>query len=196
MKDKSTDTKKETIGSRFRELRENYNDRGMTQETCADLLQISLALYGRVENDRAVPSTAVLIAAANLFGVSVDYLLCRTDFRTGAGGEYISKYTGLNDKTILQLHKTHTYEWRNHSDEYDEPHKVIDGINLIFSRKAAGLLHDVYDYVTAKVVMPELVDFFDSDGTGHRIPATGLYRQYLLHQISLQLDKMAEKKQP
>lgn len=74
--------KKDTIGTRFRQLRKAKH---LTQEQTADALGVSLALYSRIENDRHMPSTHILIAAADLYNVNVDFLLCRSDAASATG---------------------------------------------------------------------------------------------------------------
>jgi len=61
---------------RIRDLRE---DRDMNQTQIAKVLGMSQTGYSKYETGENDPSTQVLIALANFYGVSVDYLLGRTD---------------------------------------------------------------------------------------------------------------------
>lgn len=63
------------IGDRICELRK---DRGMTQQALADYLNIASSSISNYENDINSPSVEVVIALADLFDVSTDYILCRT----------------------------------------------------------------------------------------------------------------------
>ncbi|WP_258107027.1 helix-turn-helix domain-containing protein [Christensenella minuta] len=58
-------------------LKELRNAKGFTQQYIADILQISRAAYTNIENGKRDPDTATLTKLANVFGVSVDYLLGR-----------------------------------------------------------------------------------------------------------------------
>lgn len=55
---------------------------GYTQQTAAEALNLSTRSYQRYEanNGQCDPPLCTLIAMADLFDVSIDYLLCRDDF--------------------------------------------------------------------------------------------------------------------
>lgn len=67
------------LGERLRRLRE---DRGWTQTEVADRLNVSSVTVNRYESGERNPGFDTLIALADLFRVSVDYLLGRTDVPT------------------------------------------------------------------------------------------------------------------
>lgn len=62
------------LGKRLKELRGKR-----TQEEIANKLGLSRARYSHYENGRSEPDTEMLQKMADFFGVSVDYLLGRTD---------------------------------------------------------------------------------------------------------------------
>jgi transcriptional regulator with XRE-family HTH domain len=64
------------LAERIRQLR---TDRGLTQQELADTLGITQQAVGRWEKGLASPDTPTLPRLADLFGVSTDYLLGRTD---------------------------------------------------------------------------------------------------------------------
>ena len=64
-----------SIGDRFRASR---NSLGKTQAEIAPMLAVSRAQLANLEGDRSRPGLEMLVKAANVFGVSVDYLLGRT----------------------------------------------------------------------------------------------------------------------
>ena len=64
---------------RIRDLRE---DKDMTQKTLADLLQVHQTTYSDYELERVNTPVSVLHKLADFYGVSVDYLLGRTDVKT------------------------------------------------------------------------------------------------------------------
>lgn len=67
--------KNDTFGKRFRALR---TQKGLTQEKIADIFYLNTSSISKYEKDKSMPEIALLIQIADFFGVSVDYLLCRT----------------------------------------------------------------------------------------------------------------------
>jgi transcriptional regulator with XRE-family HTH domain len=64
------------FSKRFKELRQNH---GYTHAELADLLHVGDSQIYRYEAGRAEPQAELLDRMADLFGVSVDYLLGRTN---------------------------------------------------------------------------------------------------------------------
>lgn len=64
---------------RLRDLRE---DRDLTQSALASYLHMSQSGYAKYEMRENIP-TAVLVRLADFYDVSVDYLVGRTDEKTG-----------------------------------------------------------------------------------------------------------------
>lgn len=69
-----------TIGSRIAYLRDQ---RGWTQEQLAASLGISRAALSHYEKNRREPDTETLTKVADLFAVTIDYLVGRTDLPHG-----------------------------------------------------------------------------------------------------------------
>jgi transcriptional regulator with XRE-family HTH domain len=69
------------IGDRIRRLRE---EKGMLQEDLADTLGISRQLVSSYENGHRIPPIKKLNKLAELFGVSTDYLIGRTNVPSDA----------------------------------------------------------------------------------------------------------------
>lgn len=65
------------FNKRLREMRKKC---GFTQQNMADKLGISLNAYQKYEQAERSPSLDCLVAIADIFNTSVDYLLCRDDF--------------------------------------------------------------------------------------------------------------------
>lgn len=65
------------LNKRLREVRMNS---GFTQQNMADKLGISLNAYQKYEQAERSPSLDCLVSIADIFDVSLDYLLCRDDF--------------------------------------------------------------------------------------------------------------------
>lgn len=65
-----------TVKNRIAELRQS---RHYTQDEMAAMLGISRAALSHYEKGRREPDYATLIKIADLFQVSLDYIMCRTD---------------------------------------------------------------------------------------------------------------------
>ena len=65
-------------GARIKQLREEI---GLTQIELADKLKISNSAIGMYETDKREPSDELKIKMSELFNVSIDYLLGKTDIR-------------------------------------------------------------------------------------------------------------------
>lgn len=65
------------IGSRIKELRK---ERGWTQEILAQKLDVKQNTISHYESNESRPGFEVLIAIADIFDVSADYLLGRKDY--------------------------------------------------------------------------------------------------------------------
>lgn len=66
------------FGDRLRELRE---EKQLTQEELGKFLNVSRQAISSYESEETEPSINNLIKLANIFNVSLDYLLCRTKER-------------------------------------------------------------------------------------------------------------------
>jgi transcriptional regulator with XRE-family HTH domain len=79
------------IGSRIALLRDQ---RGWTQEELASSLGISRAALSHYEKNRREPDSETLTKVADLFKVTIDYLVCRTDNPHMALDEDVGKFVG------------------------------------------------------------------------------------------------------
>ncbi|MBN3405755.1 XRE family transcriptional regulator [Clostridium botulinum] len=66
------------FGDRLRELRE---EKQLTQEEFGKLLNVSRQAISSYEKGENEPTIDALVKIANIFNVSLDYLLCRTKER-------------------------------------------------------------------------------------------------------------------
>ena len=69
----------------YQHIRDLREDADLTQEAVAQMLHISQATYSRYENGSLDIPSAALIALAEYYGTSVDYLLGRTKVREPYG---------------------------------------------------------------------------------------------------------------
>lgn len=66
------------FAQRLRALREAAS---LSREKAANAIQIPSRTYQRYENDEREPTAPTIVALADFFGVSADYLLGRSDER-------------------------------------------------------------------------------------------------------------------
>lgn len=66
------------VSMRMKKVRE---ESGLTQKEVADKLKLKKTTLSGWENGRSEPPMETLVQLANLYGVSLDYLLCRTETR-------------------------------------------------------------------------------------------------------------------
>ena len=66
------------FSQRLRQLR---IDKHLTQAQVAERVGVTASMVSSYETDIRLPSFEVMIRLADLFGVTVDYLLCRQDKR-------------------------------------------------------------------------------------------------------------------
>ena len=66
------------FSQRLKQLR---SDKHMTQEQVANRIGLTASMVSSYETDIRLPSYEVLVKIANLFGTTIDYLLCREDKR-------------------------------------------------------------------------------------------------------------------
>ena len=75
------------------------NERGISQQTLAVALGITQQSVNKYENHKIEPDINTLIAIANYFDVTVDYLIGRTDennLPVSSGNGLLNKYSQLN----------------------------------------------------------------------------------------------------
>lgn len=84
----------------LRRLRKEY---GYTQEELAKEIKCGVKSIYTWESGQGVPDTCYLIRLSNLFGVSTDYILDFSDFKSPEH-EFIGEYTGLSEKAVEVLH--------------------------------------------------------------------------------------------
>lgn len=65
----------------YQRIRDLRNDKDMSQKDIADVLGMSQTGYSKYETGENDIPTRVLITLADFYGVSVDYLLGRTDVK-------------------------------------------------------------------------------------------------------------------
>lgn len=89
----------DTFGQRFKALR---TQRHLTQEKIAEIFYLNTSSISKYEKDKSTPETALLIQFADFFGVSLDYLLCRTEASLYAGPSPADLFIGA-DQSLRPL---------------------------------------------------------------------------------------------
>ncbi|MBU3111003.1 helix-turn-helix domain-containing protein [Clostridium lacusfryxellense] len=90
-----------TFGERFKQLR---LQRGLTQDKLASSFSLNKSSISRYEKDSQVPENPALQGFADLFEVSMDYLLGRSDVRNvGPENQYEPILTQKNERDIGKL---------------------------------------------------------------------------------------------
>lgn len=90
------------MGDVMIKLFELRSEKGLSQRELARIMNISQGTYNNWENENTQPSIEQLIALADFFEVSVDYLLGRTD----ENGTVIQSAEQKNGQELLKLYKT------------------------------------------------------------------------------------------
>ena len=67
-----------SFGSRLKNLR---NEKNLTQKELSDLLHVSRSNISKYEQDSQFPDLSTLHQICDIFNVSMDYLLCKADYR-------------------------------------------------------------------------------------------------------------------
>jgi len=110
------------LGDKLKELRE---EKKLTQADLAKLLNISPSTIGMWEQNRRSPDNEALKKLADIFEVSIDYLLGRNNFRT-SNTESEIKLTEKDKKDIQK-------DLKNIMDDYREQKdgsKYYNGVEL------------------------------------------------------------------
>ncbi|WP_436645115.1 helix-turn-helix domain-containing protein [Latilactobacillus sakei] len=82
----------------IKHLKELRSEANWTQQEVADRLGISRANYSHVENNRNEPDNELLVKIADLYEVSTDYLLGKTNTRDKTGA---IKEAEINDDQVI-----------------------------------------------------------------------------------------------
>ncbi|HIS79717.1 helix-turn-helix domain-containing protein [Anaeromassilibacillus sp. An200] len=104
----------ERFGVKLRQLRE---DKGLTQQEFASLLDMNRATISHYESNLSYPCADVLVKMANFFHVSVDQLL-------GRSGISVDVFDGLTEEQIQSVQEImRQYRDMNHRlSQYEHSH--------------------------------------------------------------------------
>lgn len=113
------------IGKRLKELR---NKKGILQKELAASLQLTQQTISLYESDRREPDAETLVKMANLFNVSTDYLLGRTDDPSPLDKQQIKEsranygidVSDLPEETVKQIGEYVEFIRRKHSKSNEQ----------------------------------------------------------------------------
>lgn len=131
------------LGRRLKQLRK---EKKLSQEGLAKVLQISRATYAQYEIDRRIPEYGTLEKLADFYGVSLDYLVGRSDERSIVASpveeEKVDPDKIIAEKLLSYLHSGLTNE---------EIRKRMDFIVDIFTLGEAHA-NEYLDFVRAELI--------------------------------------------
>lgn len=149
----------EDIAGRLKELRQEHN---LSQNTVSNKIGVSIKTYREWETGKKgidkdgkhiyyYPSIDYnnLMALADLYHVSVDYLLCRSDFKSPEN-DFVGKYTGFSDDAIDALHlmKTGADNALWHNTELETLNFILENIRRVQKlNKGVGFADSILHYI-------------------------------------------------
>lgn len=153
------------------------NEMGMRQEDVADAIGVTIKTYRTWEKDIDKMKSGIksnnLIALAELYKVSTDYLLGLSDCRS-VDNHYIAEKTGLDDEGIkaLEMIKLQDInEKRNHRlMKVENGLSLVDIMNFTFKYEIENILMSIRNFFKAKYKIPV---FFDKENRKWVCPKSG-----------------------
>lgn len=121
------DNKKEGFGLRLRALRKEKN---LKQSELGEMFGLSPSAIGSYERDLREPAYHHLVAFAQFFRVSIDYLLCRTDERMT-----VEDYRRIDEYELVDLMKKFQITLHGYELKDIDKRRVIDvAVGLMWDR--------------------------------------------------------------
>lgn len=120
------------LSDRLKELREN---KGLTQQEFAELLDLSRVSVGAYEKGTAIPNTETLIKISNIFSISLDWLCC-------------TEMNAPKDK----------YTIKNYKDAFLMLHAIADEFQQIFNVSYDESGFPVDEYAVTYKLSPHVID--------------------------------------
>ena len=113
---------------------------GLSQQKVADLLEVSKSTISLYETGYTVPDAKTIYKLCDIYHVSADYLLCRTDYRaTGSQSMSIEKY-GFSERAAQNLKLVQMMELAAAKGK-EQPLKS-SALDLLCSSDQIGILCD------------------------------------------------------
>jgi transcriptional regulator with XRE-family HTH domain len=113
-----------TFGDRLRTLR---NERKLLQSQFGDIFGLSQSAIGAYERNEREPSLSHIVAFADYYGVSVDFLLCRTNERLT-----VKDYLTQRKYDYAELLNNHNVVFNGYDFADNDKQKLIDVATGLF----------------------------------------------------------------
>ena len=158
-------------------LKEVRTQNNATQAQIADFLGVTVKTYRGYEKGQEYPKLESLIALSDRWGVSIDYLLGRSDFTTD-GNEYISSVTGLSDGSINQLRKVALHDnFLQKSNEKSDKRNDNLSVRPVHHSLRIPIINFILESKSFINLINDFIYYLDSDrftnlldGTFHKLP--------------------------
>jgi len=108
-------------GKNLKRLRE---EAGLSQEALADKIGCSIRSIANWEKGK-FPDTVNLVALAEYFHVSTDYILDRSEFKAPEN-DFIGSYTGLSDQAVKVLHFLSAGSQESHTENLEVLNYILE----------------------------------------------------------------------
>ena len=146
-----------SFADRLIELRKN---KGLHQKDVAKSVGISIATYQRYEYAERLPNLKIIIALANFFSVSTDYLLCLSDNP--------QRQANISNSTIVQHNnlKQSNINIKNEQNLNPQAKELINIFENLDLRNQTKLLSYAFElenkewFLKGSAIMPEITRFY------------------------------------
>ena len=184
-----TTTTNEIFGIRLRELRKQN---GYTIEQFAEKIGVAKSTLGYYENDNRMPDIEILCRICNVFNVTADYMIGRTNTAAVKGKmKTVCELTGLSDAAAdflseLLKHRRYrvldklNYLLEDFANDCDEDYDMQGSKNL---EDTSSILNAVFGYMEKYSRNENALDFMEIDDVARQQKAETVYRELLIRRI-------------
>ena len=184
-----TTTTNEIFGIRLRELRKQN---GYTIEQFAEKIGVAKSTLGYYENENRMPDIEILCRICNVFNVTADYMIGRTNTAAVKGKmKTVCELTGLSDAAadfLSELIKRQRYRvldklnylLEDFANDCDEDYDMQGGKNL---EDTSSILNAIFSYMEKYSRSENALDFMEIDDVAHRQRAETVYRELLIRRV-------------
>ena len=184
-----TTTTNEIFGIRLRELRKQN---GYTIEQFAEKIGVAKSTLGYYENDNRMPDIEILCRICNVFNVTADYMIGRTNTAAVKGKmKTVCELTGLSDAAadfLSELIKHQRYRvldklnylFEDFANDCDEDYDMQGNKNL---ENTSSILNAVFGYMDKYSRSENALDFMEIDDVARQQKAETVYRELMIRRI-------------
>ena len=184
-----TTTTNEIFGIRLRELRKQN---GYTIEQFAEKIGVAKSTLGYYENDNRMPDIEILCRICNVFNVTADYMIGRTNTAAVKGKmKTVCELTGLSDAAadfLSELIKHQRYRvldklnylFEDFANDCDEDYDMQGNKNL---ENTSSILNAVFGSMDKYSRSENALDFMEIDDVARQQKAETVYRELMIRRI-------------